>query len=191
MDIEEKGSAISKIVEQCCKNNSKAQMQLYRLFSQNMFNASLRIVGDRLLAEDVMQESFLTAFEKIKDCKTPEHFGSWLKRIVINRSIDEIRKKKMNFISLDESVPLADNSEEFLIEEELEETKLLEYIKKAIIMLPEGYRIVLTLKLMEDYDYSTIAKELGLAESSVRSQYVRGRQKLLEIIENLKKERHG
>ena len=190
MDIEGKGSAISQIVEQCCRNNPKAQMQLYRMFAQSMFNTSLRIVGDRLLAEDVMQESFLTAFEKIKDCKTPAYFGSWLKRIVVNRSIDEIRKKKINFSSLDESFSIADDSIELQIDEEIEQAKLLDYIKKAIDMLPDGYRIVLTLKLIEDYDYSHIAKELVLAESSVRSQYVRGRQKLLEIIENLKKENH-
>ncbi len=189
MGIEEKGSAISSIVEQCCKNNSKAQMQLYRMFSQRMFIVSLRIVGDRLLAEDVMQESFIIAFEKIKECKTPEYFGSWLKRIVINRSIDEVRKRKIIFSSLDESLPIVDESPENQSESELEQSILLEYVKKAISMLPDGYRIVLILKLMEDYDYSIIAKELGLAESSVRSQYVRGRQKLLEIIEKLKKEK--
>lgn len=187
MEVEDKGSAISKIVEQCRRNNSKAQMQLYRMFSQSMFNTSLRIVGNKNLAEDVMQEAFLAAFEKIKDCKTPEHFGSWLKRIVVNRSIDEIRKKRISLIPLEETLPLADDGQEYKPEEEMEQEKLLEYIRKAITLLPDGYRIVLTLKLLEDYDYSAIAKEMDLAESTVRSQYVRGRQKLLEIIENLKK----
>lgn len=187
MEVEDKGSVLSKIVEQCRRNNSKAQMQLYRMFSQSMFNTSLRIVGNKNLAEDVMQEAFLAAFEKIKDCKTPEHFGSWLKRIVVNRSIDEIRKKRISLIPLEETLPLADDGQEYKPEEDMEKEKLLEYIRKAITLLPDGYRIVLTLKLLEDYDYSTIAKEMDLAESTVRSQFVRGRQKLLEIIENLKK----
>ncbi len=187
MEVEDKSSVLSKIVEQCRRNNSKAQMQLYRMFSQSMFNTSLRIVGNKNLAEDVMQEAFLAAFEKIKDCKTPEHFGSWLKRIVVNRSIDEIRKKRISLIPLEETLPLADDGQEYKPEEEMEQEKLLEYIRKAITLLPDGYRIVLTLKLLEDYDYSTIAKEMDLAESTVRSQFVRGRQKLLEIIENLKK----
>lgn len=187
MEVEDKGSVLSKIVEQCRRNNSKAQMQLYRMFSQSMFNTSLRIVGNKNLAEDVMQEAFLAAFEKIKDCKTPEHFGSWLKRIVVNRSIDEIRKKRISLIPLEETLPLADDAQEYKPEEDMEKEKLLEYIRKAITLLPDGYRIVLTLKLLEDYDYSTIAKEMDLAESTVRSQFVRGRQKLLEIIENLKK----
>lgn len=187
MEVEDKGSVLSKIVEQCRGNNSKAQMQLYRMFSQSMFNTSLRIVGNKNLAEDVMQEAFLAAFEKIKDCKTPEHFGSWLKRIVVNRSIDEIRKKRISLIPLEETLPLADDGQEYKPEEDMEKEKLLEYIRKAITLLPDGYRIVLTLKLLEDYDYSTIAKEMDLAESTVRSQFVRGRQKLLEIIENLKK----
>lgn len=187
MEVEDKGSTLSKIVEQCRRNSSKAQMQLYRMFSQSMFNTSLRIVGNKPLAEDVMQESFLSAFEKINDCKTPEHFGSWLKRIVVNRSIDEIRKKRISLIPLEETLPLADDSSEHIPEDEIEQEKLLEYIKRAISLLPDGYRIVLTLKLMEDYDYSTIAKEMDLAESTVRSQFVRGRHKLLEIIENMKK----
>lgn len=187
MEIEDKGSLIEKLVEQCVRNNSKAQMQLYRMFSQSMYNTSLRIVGDRLLAEDVMQEAFLSAFEKIKDCKTPEYFGSWLKRIVVNRSIDEIRKKKVSLIPLEDSFTATDETAEHKMEEDAEQEQLLEYIKKAITLLPEGYRIVLTLKLLEDYDYSTIAKELDLAESSVRSQFVRGRQKLIEIIETLKR----
>lgn len=187
MEIEDKGSAISGIVEQCARNNSKAQMQLYRMFSKSMFNTSLRIVGDKLLAEDVMQEAFLSAFEKIRECKNPEHFGSWLKRIVINRSIDEIRKKKISLIPLEETIPIADENPDNKPEEEMEQEKLIEYVKKAIALLPEGYRIVLTLKLLEDFDYAAIAKELDLAESTVRSQYVRGRQRLLEIIEKLRK----
>jgi RNA polymerase sigma-70 factor (ECF subfamily) len=190
MELEDKGSVISKLVEQCCKNSSKAQMQLYRMFSKGMFNTSLRIVGDRLLAEDVMQEAFLTAFEKIGNCKTPEYFGSWLKRIVVNKSIDEIRKKKVSLIPLEDSMSQAEEPEDQKHELEMEEEKMLEYIKKAMTELPDGYRIVLTLKLMEDFDYSAIAKELDLAESSVRSQYVRGKQKLLEIVEKMKKQDH-
>lgn len=187
MNIEENGLVVSELVEQCYRNNSKAQMQLYKMFSPNIFNTSMRIVNDRFLAEDIMQEAFLTAFEKIKECKTPGYFGSWLKRIVINRSIDEIRKKKLRFNSLDETFPIADESAEILIEEETEHLKLLGYIKQGIKQLPDGYRIILVLRLIEDYEYKNIAEQLGIAESSVRSQYVRGRQKLLEIIENLKR----
>lgn len=187
MNIEEKGLVISELVEQCYMNNSRAQMQLYKMYAPNMFNASMRIVNDKFLAEDIMQETFLTAFEKIKECKTPEYFGSWLKRIVINRSIDELRKRKLKFNSLDESFPIADEPAEIAIDEETEHLKLLEYIKQGIKLLPDGYRIILVLRLIEDYEYKSISQELGIAESTVRSQYVRGRQKLLEIIEDIKK----
>jgi RNA polymerase sigma-70 factor (ECF subfamily) len=187
MNIEEKGIVVSELVEQCYRNNTKAYMQLYNMYAQTMFNASLRILNDKFLAEDIMQEAFLTAFEKIKECKTPEYFGSWLKRIVINRSIDELRRKKLKFNSLDETYPIAEEPAEIAIEEEKEHLKLLEYVKQGIKLLPDGYRIILVLRLIEDYEYKSIAQELGIAESSVRSQYVRGRQKLLEIIENIKK----
>jgi RNA polymerase sigma factor (sigma-70 family) len=181
-------STLIKLVEQCYRNSQKAQKELYRIYAPAMYNASFRIVSDRFIAEDIMQESFITAFEKIKDCKTPKYFGSWLKKIVINKSIDELRKRKINFVSLEEANITADNSVDFFLEEEeMEQAKMLEFIKKAIGYLPDGYRIVLTLKLIEDYDYTYIANELRIAESSVRSQYVRAKQKLLEIIENLKK----
>lgn len=182
-------STVEKLVELCYKNHQKAQMELYRMFAPAMFHVCLRIVGNRFLAEDIMQESFITAFEKIKDCKTPKYFGAWLKKITINKSIDELRKRKINFESLDEASIITENPVEMFVEEdEIEQAKILEIIKKAINYLPDGYRVVLTLKLIEEYDYSSIAKELGIAESSARSQYVRAKQRLIEIIEKLKNE---
>lgn len=191
MEIEDKGANVSNLVIRSYQKDQKAQMLLYRMFSNAMFHTCVRIVGDKFLAEDIMQEAFLTAFDKIKECRTPEYFGSWLKRIVVNRSIDEVRKKKFQFSSLDDTLPIADEQYELKYDEIMEQEKLIAHIKNAIKLLPEGYRIVLALKLFEDYEYSEIAKELGLAESSVRSQYVRGKQKLIEIIEKLKKESHG
>lgn len=189
MNKEETGAAISRLVEQSIKNNRKAQMELYRLFAPAMFNASFRILGDRFVSEDIMQESFIVAFEKIKECKTPEYFGAWLKRIVINKSIDEIRKRKNIFQSIDDSIPIADDSDELFSEEdEKEKANLIGIIKRSIDLLPDGYRIVLSLKLIEDYDYASIAKKLDIAESSVRSQFARARQKLIEIIEKIKKD---
>jgi RNA polymerase sigma factor (sigma-70 family) len=190
MEIENKSADVSNLVIRSYRNDPKAQMLLYRMFSNAMFHTCVRIVGDKFLAEDIMQEAFLAAFAKIKECRTPEYFGSWLKRIVVNKAIDEVRKKKFQFASLDDALPIADEPSELITEELAEQEKLVAHVKNAIKLLPEGYRIVLVLKLFEDYEYSEIAKELALAESSVRSQFVRGKQKLIEIIEKLKKESH-
>ncbi|NJK98096.1 MAG: sigma-70 family RNA polymerase sigma factor [Bacteroidales bacterium] len=122
----------------------------------------------------------------MRECRNPNHFGSWLKRIVVNRSIDEVRKKKIRIVPLDETLPVAADVEDFFGEDEIEQARLLENIKKGISLLPDGYRIVLVLKLIENYEYADISKALGLAESSVRSQFVRAKQKLLEIIRNFK-----
>lgn len=189
MYLQSGNATIAELVEQCKSNSRKAQMELYRLFAPAMFNISYRITGSKAASEDIMQESFITAFDKIENCKTPGLFGAWLKRIVVNRSIDEVRKKKIIFDPID-SVNLAEEEKDDITAEETEKetVETVELIKKSLAMLPDGYRIVLTLKLLEEYSYEEIAKELNITESTVRSQFVRARQRLVELIGTLKKE---
>jgi RNA polymerase sigma-70 factor (ECF subfamily) len=141
-----------------------------------MYNASLRIVGIPEDAEDIMQESFLTAFRKIDTYKGDVSFGAWLKKIVINRSIDYLKKRKVNFEELPYNLEIKEEQTE-------EPTNItVDDVKKAISKLPEGYRIVLTLILLEGYDHDEVSQILGIANSSSRSQYSRAKQKLKQIL---------
>jgi RNA polymerase sigma-70 factor (ECF subfamily) len=167
------------LVEQCRRGDQKAQFQIYRLYYQAMYNTALRIVGDPDDAEDVMQEAFLKAFAKIRTYRGKVSFGAWLKKIVVNKSLDFLRLKK-------EQLSLEDVGE---LEEERENTPELielepkvEQIKQAIAALPEGYRIVLTLILLEGYDHEEVAGILRISNATSRTQYHRAKKKLLELM---------
>jgi RNA polymerase sigma factor (sigma-70 family) len=99
-----------ELIESCRKKDIKAQFQIYRLYYKNMYNISLRIVNDSGEAEDIMQESFLSAFDRIDTFSGEVSFGAWLKRIVINRSLDFLKKKKFEFTVIEEGSEIADEA---------------------------------------------------------------------------------
>lgn len=161
--------------------DQKAQFQLYKLYYKAMYNTSLRIVNNTMEAEDIMQEAFLSAFAKMETYKGEVSFGAWLKRIVINKSLDSIKKKNLDVDSLEETViEIPDTKSESGSFEDLDYK--IEEVREAITRLPEKYRIVLSLYLVEGYDHEEIAGILGINSSTSRSQLVRAKQKLINII---------
>ena len=142
-----------------------------------MYNICLRMVGAQVEAEDVMQEAFLKAFTKIDTYQGVVSFGAWLKKIVINRSLDHLKKRKVKFEELNEKIP-----DEEPVNIEISEIQM-EKLKNAIQQLPDGYRVVLSLYLLEGYDHEEIAQILGITNVSSRSQYMRAKLKLRELFE--------
>ena len=141
-----------------------------------MYNTSMRIIGNKEDAEDVMQEAFLSAFKKLDTYKGEVSFGAWLKKIVINRSLDHLKKKKVFFEEINEKV--IDEQSPVMEIQEINMPK----IKKAIGQLPEGYRVVLSLYLLEGYDHDEISEILGISNSSSRSQLLRAKLKLKDYL---------
>lgn len=173
----------SELIELCRRGDSKAQFELYNLYSRAMYNVSCRILPDRMEAEDAMQEAFFKAFDKLHTFRNEVAFGAWLKRIVVNTCIDYLKKKKLQLMSIDDVKGVADvqdGVDDFVPES-------VEDIKVAMNELPEGYRLVLSLHLVEGYEYEEIAEMLGIAQSSVRSQFTRARQKLIELLKQRNK----
>ncbi len=169
------------IIDRCRKGDRQAQFQLYKLYYKPMYNISLRIVSDKMEAEDIMQESFLSAFKNINNYEGKVSFGAWLKRIVINRSLDYLKKKKIKFEEINEKMNVAD--EPVFMETE---ANSLEKIKKAIDELPEKYRIVLSLFLFEGYSHEEVAETLEISNVASRTQFFRAKQKLKEILKQKK-----
>ena len=167
------------LVEACKKGDQKAQFELYRLYNAAMYNTTLRIVGDSDDAEDVMQEAFLKAFTKLDSYRGEVSFGAWLKRIMINKALDFLRLKK-------EQLSLEDAGEVREIVDEPDNTADVEYkaeaIKNAIYDLPEGYRIVLSLILLEGYDHEEVSGILNISNATSRTQYHRAKKKLIELL---------
>lgn len=147
-----------------------------------MYNAAFRILNNSADAEDIVQESFLKAFQKLNSFSGDVSFGAWLKKIVVNASLDALRKKKPEFENIDE-LNLT------VFEDETVEEKSTEYelkkVRDAIMLLPDGYRIVLSLYLLEGYDHDEIAEITGISASTSRSQLARAKKKLLEIIKTI------
>lgn len=141
-----------------------------------MYNVCLRMVGSQVDAEDVMQEAFLNAFTKIDTYQGVVSFGAWLKKIVINRSLDYLKKRKVKFEELNEKIP-----DEEPVTIDISEIQM-EKLKNAIQKLPDGYRVVLSLYLLEGYDHEEIAQILGISNVSSRSQFMRAKLKLREML---------
>lgn len=167
------------LIEACKRGDQKAQFELYRLYNAAMYNTCLRIVGDSDDAEDVMQEAFLKAFTKLDSYRGEVSFGAWLKRIMINKALDFLRLKK-------EQLSLEDAGEIEEIVDEPGNTVDVEYkaeaIKKAIYDLPEGYRIVISLILLEGYDHEEVSGILNISNATSRTQYHRAKKKLIELL---------
>ncbi|HKK64069.1 MAG TPA: RNA polymerase sigma factor [Bacteroidales bacterium] len=171
------------LIEDCKRGNSKAQMEIYSQYFQAMYNIALRIINHEAEAEDVMQESFLKAFQKIDSFRGEVTFGAWLKKIVINKSLDAIKNRKA-MISLETASDLPEDqaSETYLKYSDLS----IEHVKEAIMKLPEGYRVVLSLYLIEGYDHDEISQILDITNSTSRTQYHRARKLLAKKINELK-----
>lgn len=167
------------IIDQCKQNNAKAQMQLYGLYCKAMFSVALRMVNDTFVAEEVMQKAFIKAFKKIDTYKNEVAFGAWLKKIVINQSMDELKKKNTDIIPISKEImTISEDEENWQIEHEI----TIEDVKGAIQQLKEKYRIILTLYLIEGYDHQEIAEILNITENTSRTQLLRGKNALKEAL---------
>lgn len=172
------------LIEACLQNDRVAQYKLYSLYSKAMLNVSYRICNNLEQAEDLLQESFVSAFKNLSSYKGSASFGSWLKRIVINTSLNYLRAKKMEFDELDEGT-------KHPVEEEVDygnQDLVVGQIKEGISKLPTGYRLVISLYLLEGYDHKEIAEVLDISVSTSKSQYNRAKRKLKEIMEDTRYE---
>jgi len=174
------------LIDGCKSGDQKAQFQIYKLYYKTMYNTSLRIVNDTMEAEDIMQEAFLSAFEKIDTYSGTVSFGAWLKKIVVNRSLDSLDKRKEVFENIDSYTEIRDESDNETHQREELDVKV-EAIKEAINALPDGYRIILSLYLLEGYDHDEIAEILSITSSTSRSQLTRAKQKLIDDLKKKEK----
>ena len=174
-----------KLIEACKRGDQKAQFEIYRLYNAAMYNTTLRIVRDPDDAEDVMQEAFLKAFAKLKSYRGEVSFGAWLKRIVVNKALDFLRLKKER-ISIDEVGEIEEPVDESA--GTIEIAYNAEFIRKSILALPEGYRIVLSLILLEGYDHEEVSGILNISNATSRTQYHRAKKKLIELMKEMKED---
>lgn len=166
------------LIEKCKNNDSIAQMQLYDLYCKAMFNTAYNFIKEDDVAQDIMQEAFIKAFRKIDSYTGEATFGAWLKRIVINQSLDWLKKKKLETVELNEQVAYLPNDEPL----ELDHQTNISLIYKCIEELPQKCKNVVKLYLLEGYDHQEVAQILEISEVASRSQLSRGKSKLKELL---------
>lgn len=156
-------------------------MQLYRKYCDGMFCVAMRFLKNADDAEDVLQEAFIKAFQKLDQFSGQVTFGAWLKRIVVNGCIDYLKSKKQRTVELDESYMHVADEEDWKVNDGVD----LEEVKKSIELLPEKYRYVVHLYLIEGYDHSEISEILQINETASRTRLLRGKGKLKELLREI------
>ena len=172
----------NQLVERCKQGDSRSFSVLYHQYAKAMFSTCYRLLNDFAAAEDVLQEAFTDAFRHLQHFEYKSSFGAWLKQIVVNKCITHLRKNKIKWIDVENS-----EADKLTEEPELDENEIeykVQEIKQAIQQLPNGYRTVLTLYLLEGYDHEEIAQILGITHSTTRTQYKRAKDKLIQLIKN-------
>lgn len=167
------------LIDQALRGNEGARSKLYQLYSKAMFNSCLRITNNRNDAEDVLQEAFISAFNNLPSYRGDSSFGAWLKRIVVNKAINHVNKKRLEFLDLKEGSEISDDIETV---DDGEQTFKVEQIKMALNQLPDGYRVVFSLYLIEGYDHQEISEILDISTSTSKSQFNRAKKKIRELI---------
>jgi len=168
----------NQLIEHCKKGDKSAQFTIYKQYYKAMYNTALRIVNDSFEAEDIMQESFLSAFTKLDSFSGTVTFGAWLKRIVINNSLTALKNNnKFN------TVPL----EKVTVKEVLEENVDYSILKASDILnkvsqLKNNYKVALTLNLIEGYDYEEIAEIMDISYENSRTTVSRAKNKLRQLL---------
>lgn len=165
------------LLERCKRKESAACRELYEQYARAMYNISMRIVNKQEEAEDILQESFIKAFSDMSRFNSLPEFGGWLKRVVVNHSLDILRKQKLSFVPIE-------NIEDTETEENEEGNQYdIKEVMEGVQKLPHGYRVILTLFLFEDYSHKEIAAMLNISEGTSKSQYNRAKKKLTELVQ--------
>ncbi len=178
ISLESKKTHINQLIERCKKSDSTAQMQVYDGYYKAMYNTAYRILKDEFEAEDIIQEAFLTAFTKLNTFKGEVTFGAWLKKIVVNKSLTQLKKNnrydevKMDVIPNYEEEQVAINYSSLNIKQ----------VMNSLQSLKDNYRVVLTLNLIEGYDYEEISQILNYTNENVRTTISRAKKKLKQVL---------
>lgn len=171
-----------EIIELSKAGNEKAQFELYSTYSKALFNLCMRIMNNRQDAEDALQDSFCAIFDKLHTYRYEASFGAWAKRLTINTCLNRLKKRKTHLVFSPDVHHQPESNDN---DEDIEEIHLkVEKISKAITMLPDGYRLIFSLYLLEGFDHTEISEVLGITESTSKTQYMKAKKKIKEILRN-------
>jgi RNA polymerase sigma factor (sigma-70 family) len=167
------------ILKKCMQGNRKAQLKLYDLYADAMYIITCRYIQNREDAKDVMQEGFLKAFTRLQQYKGEVAFGAWLKRIIINQCIDTLKKRLLVYEEMNkQTLTIIDDDDSWEINIDISKQEIIQVIES----LPDTYRYVVKLYLIEGYDHQEISEILNIPVRTSRTQLMRGKTKLKNLL---------
>lgn len=170
-------------IQRCLDNDPQAQEELYRLFAPKMFGICLRFTKNKMEAEDVLQEGFIKIFTYLKDYRNDGSLEGWVRRTMVNTAINYYKKRAKQFSDVQiEQAEVSDHEVESVIDK-LSADELLGVIQK----LPDGYRMVFNLSVIEGFTHKEIGTMLGISENTSKSQLSRARSVLQSKIKKINK----
>lgn len=160
-----------QLIDSCIKGNREAQKILYDLLAPKMFPLCIRYVGDRTLAEDVLQDGFITLFSKLESYKGEGSFEGWARRIFVTTALMDLRKK--DALKICEDLDAARN----LKADNVSQTQNIGYkeLMRLVMSMPPGFRTVFNMYAIEGFSHKEIGKMLGISETTSRTQFSRAR----------------
>ncbi len=170
-----------ELIQGCIAARPKAQKALFDIYAPKLYVVCLRYLKDQMRAQDVLQDTFVKIFAHIGNYKSEGAFEGWLKRIAVNTCLDQLRKDK----KLLTDVHLDDVSHKLAHQDFSAEKLMADDLLKLVQALPDGYRTVFNLFAIEGFSHQEIAQQLGISESTSKTQYLRARAYLKERIENI------
>jgi RNA polymerase sigma-70 factor (ECF subfamily) len=167
------------LIIECVNGNARAQRLLFDKFAHKMFSVCLRYAKNEEQAEDVLQDGFVKVFGKLKDFKREGSLEGWIRRIMVNTALDQIRKnnKQLGDTNIDDVGYKIENND-FIVER-----MMAEDLMKMVQAMPDGYKVVFNMFAIEGYSHGEIAETLGISENTSKSQYSRARAYLRERLE--------
>ena len=171
-----------QLVDACKSGDRNAQFRLYQQYSRAMYNICLRMVRSDADAEDILQNAFVDVFTKLDSFRYQSTIGAWIKRIVINNCINFLKKRRLDTLQWDDVEYEVHENGDHAFDDESRDEENLVAVKRAMLALPDGYRTVFSLYLLEGYDHAEIGEILGISEATSKSQFSRAKKKLLEMM---------
>lgn len=170
-----------ELIQDCVAARPKAQKALFDIYAPKLYVVCLRYLKDQMRAQDVLQDTFVKIFANIGNYKSEGAFEGWLKKIAVNTCLDQLRKDK----KLLTDVSIDDVSHKLAHHDYSAEKLMADDLLKLVQALPDGYRTVFNLFAIEGYSHQEIAQQLGISESTSKTQYLRARAYLKDRIENI------
>jgi RNA polymerase sigma factor (sigma-70 family) len=176
----------TSLIEECIKGNDDAQKELYSLYAKKLYAICNRYSSNYQVAEDILQDSFIRIFDNLKSFRSQGSFEGWMKRITINTSLESLRKKEIKTVAFDRE----ESFHEVAIDENIFSNLSSKEIIAVIQQVPEGYREVLNLFIIDGYSHKEIAKMLGITEANSKLRLNRARNLLKEKLIQINIESH-